>query len=616
MLSAVPFVPLLFVGQTVDDPIRILGMEVVAWVTVWMLFKRPAWFHILLIPAFCALPIELYLRVFFGQGISTHHLGIIVETSPKEAIEFLGNKIWLLLFIIISIAVWWWLSWIAAWRTRDLDWSGKSRGIAFVLLAIGVAVWLYGEQYGVQALRPPVTAVAVAVAAGNSADESSASDDEDDDDSADTATASTAEVSAPENGASALPLPKLPFWAKVPFEIKQFGNTWPFGLVVRGYDFGKERQYLSELADKSSLFRFGSHQVGDAIDSPQVVVMVIGESSRFDRWSLNGYKRETNPLLKNEPNLVSLANVVTAVSATRLSVPVIVSRKPATQSLQAGFSEKSFLSAFKEAGFKTYWLSNQMSFGQFDTPISVFANEADVVQFMNLGGFTDNSSFDQILLGPLVRAIADPAKKKLIVLHTLGNHWNYSHRYPKEFNRWQPSLFGVENPAYTDLRLKPQLNNSYDNSVLYTDWFLAQVIGALKQSRQLSAMMYVSDHGQTLYDGTCNLAFHGHNTQFEFHIPALVWYSDLYQSIYPDKVAQLQRNKKARLSTENVFHTLLDMADVRYATERLEWSFLSKKLRRHTRYVDSYGWTDYDNSTFKGDCREVIDKGHPLAQDK
>ena len=92
--------------------------------------------------------------------------------------------------------------------------------------------------------------------------------------------------------------------------------------------------------------------------------------------------------------------MITSVSATRLSVPVIVSRKPATQSLQAGFTEKSFLSAYKEAGFKTYWLSNQMSFGQFDTPISVFAKEADVVQFMNLGGFTDNSSFDQILLEP------------------------------------------------------------------------------------------------------------------------------------------------------------------------------------------------------------------------
>ena len=611
LLSAVPLAPLCFAGQTVDHPIQLLALEIVAWVSAWAVFKRAAWFHILLLPAFFALPIELYLRTFYGQGISTHHLGIIAETSPKEAFEFLGQKIWLLLFIIIGIAIWWWLTWIAAWRTRSLDWTGKSRAVVFVILLLGVCAWGYGQQFGVKAASLP------SVAASGDASDDSSTDDEDDDDSSDSAVApGSASAAPPSAGASASSLPKLPFWANPPFDVKQFGDTWPFGLVVRGYDFWKERQYLSELAHKSSLFTFGAHQVGAAADLPQIVVVVIGESSRYDRWSLNGYTRETNPLLKQEANLVSLSNILTSVSATRLSVPVIVSRKPATQSLQAGFSEKSFISAFKEAGFKTYWLSNQMSFGQFDTPISVFAKEADVIQFLNLGGFTDTSSFDQILLDPLQRAMADPAKKKLIVLHTLGNHWNYSHRYPRQFDKWQPSLFGVENPAYTDLKLKPQLNDSYDNSILYTDWFLSQVIGRLKQTQQLGSLLYVSDHGQTLYDGTCKLAFHGHNTQFEFHIPALVWYSDQYQATYPDKVAQLQHNKKARLSTENVFHTLLDMADIRYSTEKLEWSFVSKKLRRHKRYVDSYGWTDYDNSTFKGDCREVMDKGKPLVQEK
>ncbi|MDR3480636.1 MAG: phosphoethanolamine transferase [Burkholderiaceae bacterium] len=612
LLSVVPFVPQLFPGQTVANALPIFGMEVVAWMTVWVVCKRPAYFHILLLPAFIAVPIELYLRAFYGQGISTHHLGIIAETSPKEAVEFLGSKIWMLAVIVVGVLVWWSLAWVAAWRTRDLDWADKqSRAVIFVLLAIGGGVWLYGQQYGVQQPPPSVTASADAAD-----DDPSDSGDDDDSAASDASASASASVVASASSAASSSLPKLPAWAQVPFELKQFGNTWPFGLMVRGVDFWKERQYLGELAYKSSLFRFGAHQVGAAADAPQIVVMVIGESSRFDRWSLNGYKRETNPLLKNEPNLVSFANFVTAVSATRLSVPVIVSRKPATLSLQAGFTEKSFLSAYKEAGFKTYWLSNQMSFGQFDTPISVFAKEADVVQFMNLGGFTDTSSFDQVLLDPLKRAIADPAPKKLIVLHSLGNHWNYSHRHPKEFDKWQPSLFGIENPAYTDLKLKPQLNNSYDNSVLYTDWFLEQVIGALKATPQLTSMMYVSDHGQTLYDGSCKLAFHGHNTQFEFHIPALVWYSDLYQTTYPDKVAQLLKNKKARLSTENVFHTLLDMADIRYDSEKLEWSFLSKRLRRHKRYVDSYGWSDYDNSAFKGDCREVMDKGKPLVQER
>jgi len=629
LLSAVPFAPLLF-GRPVEHPWRIAGIEAFAWLVIWALFQRPAWFHWLLVPAFFALPVEIYLQAYYSQGISTHHLGIIAETSPKESLEFLGNKVWLLLGIAVGIVAWWAAVWIVAWRTGALAWRGKSRWIALALVAAVGGIGCYGYQYGVaepsapsstsQAVTsaaekadgeagPEVTKIAHAeteVSAGEESQEEEASDDDEESEAVATLLPTEGQSSA---------LPKLPSWVNLPFGIDSFGSTWPFGLAMQGYDFWKEREYLSELAIKSRSFQFGARQASTPA-IPQVVVMIIGESSRYDRWSLNGYKRETNPLLQREANLISLSNVVTAVSATRLSVPVIISRKPATQSLKAGFTEKSFLTAFKEAGFKTWWLSNQMSFGQFDTPISVFAKEADVTQFMNLGGFTNQSSYDAVLLDPLKIAIADPAPKKLIVLHTLGNHWNYSHRHPKEFDKWQPSLFGIENPAYTDLKWKDHLNNSYDNSILYTDWFLSQVVSALKDSNQLTSMMYVADHGQTLYDGDCNLAFHGHNTQYEFHVPALVWYSDPYKETYPHKIERLLRNRKAKLSTENMFHSLLDMADIRYPTEQLEWSFLNKKFKRHKRYVDSYGWTDYDHATFKGDCREVIDKGKPLEQEK
>lgn len=614
LLSSLPYIPF-FLGQPVEHPLRIACIEVIAWLFVWSVFRHPSWLHWLLIPAFLALPIELYLRIFFHQGISTHHLGIIAETSPREALEFLGNKIWLLIFVFISVIAWWWLTWKSTKRTQALNWRGKSAWMVLISIFLGAGIWLYGHEFGIQ--MPPSNSAPVVAAKASLLASSTDTEDEDEED-LDSASASATTVSTKaffDKGPWAASIPRLPSWAHIPFEAEDFERSWPFGLPSHGYDFWKERKYLIELTHNSNLFKFGAHQAAPA-NSPQVIVMVIGESSRYDRWSLNGYARETNPLLKKEQNLVSMSDVITSVSATRLSVPVLVSRKPATQSLKAGFSEKSFITAFKEAGFKTYWISNQMSFGQFDTPVSVYANEADVTQFLNLGGFTNKSNFDDILLEPLKNAMDSPAQKKLIVLHTLGNHWNYSHRYPKEYDQWKPSLFGVENPAYTDLKIKTQLNNSYDSSILYTDWILSQVIAKLKATDQLTAMMYVSDHGQTLYDGSCNLAFHGHNTQYEFHVPALVWYSDKYKSSYPDKVAQLVRNKQAKLATENVFHSLLDLADIRYSSEQLDRSFLSKKFKRHKRYVDSYGWTNYDNATFKGDCREVIDKGRPLTQEK
>jgi glucan phosphoethanolaminetransferase (alkaline phosphatase superfamily) len=580
-LSAIPTLPWIF-GRTVPHPERIAVTEILGWTVIWMIFRRPGRFHWLLLPAFLLLPIEWYLQTYYGQGISTHHLGIIAETSPQEALEFLGDRVWLLLAVMIGMLGWWALSWKAALHSHLPEWRGRGGMLAQVLFVLGVAVWAYGYQFGV---RTP------------------------------TGTTSGPHASRPawEGKASNPRFPPLPSWTSAAFDEESFALSWPFGFVGRLHDFWLERRYLAELINKSRQFSFGAHQTATS-DLPQIVVVVIGESSRFDRWSLNGYQRDTNPLLKKETNLVSLSDVVTAVSATRLSVPVLVSRKPATQSLKAGFSEKSFLSAFKEAGFKTYWLSNQMSFGQFDTPVSVFAQEADVSRFLNLGGFRSNASFDSVLLDPLKLAMRDPAPKKLIVLHSLGSHWNYSHRYPKEFDKWQPSLFGVDNPAYTEPALKPQLNNSYDNSILYTDWFLAQVIDTLKVGKGISSMMYVADHGQTLYDGTCKLAFHGHNTEYEFHVPAVVWYSDMYRATHPLQVTQLLKHRHSRLATENVFHSLLDMADIRYSTEQLDWSFLNPRFRTHKRYVDSYGWSDYDNAMFKGDCREVMDKGTPLPR--
>lgn len=626
LLSAVPFVPMLL-GKPLERPWQVLGVEFVGWVAAWAIFKRPAWFHWLLLPAFLALPTEIYLFAFYGQGISTHHLGIIAETSPKEAIEFLGQKVWLMLAVMVAVVVWWSASFRVARRTRDFDWSDSSRWVTLAALAIGAGVWGYGHEFGIAA-KPSVSASASAASIASaskpaslppaihlakaSVPAASASEEEEEEEegSADPATAAVEAA-----GHTGWKLPELPHWAKLPFEFDAFAQSWPYGLMARGVDFYNERKYLADLGSKNAAFHFGAHQAVPN-QRPEIVVMVIGESARYDRWSLNGYQRETNPLLSKEAKLVVLPDMITAVSATRLSVPVIISRKPATQSLKDGFSEKSFLTAYKEAGFKTFWLSNQISFGQFDTPVSVFAKEADVIQFLNLGGFTNNSNFDQILFEPLQHAIADPAPKKLIVLHSLGSHWNYSHRYPKEFDKWQPSLFGVDKPVYTDTKIKPQLNNSYDSSILYTDWFLSQVIGTLKESQQLASLMYVSDHGQTLYDNSCNLAFHGHNTQYEFHIPAFVWYSDQYAERYPEKVLELARHRTARLATENVFHTLLDLGDIHYSGERLEWSFANKQFKQHKRYVDSYGWTNYDNATFKGDCREVIDKDKPLKQEK
>jgi hypothetical protein len=111
--------------------------------------SRPAWFHWLLIPAFLALPTEIYLFIYYGQGISTHHLGIIAETSPKEAMEFLGRKVWLMGAVLIGV--------VAGgsrcnWPPAAVPcWPGAAnRWMALAVLAVLATVWAYGWEFGVR----------------------------------------------------------------------------------------------------------------------------------------------------------------------------------------------------------------------------------------------------------------------------------------------------------------------------------------------------------------------------------------------------------------------------------------------------------------------------------
>ncbi len=587
LISLTPFLPWGF-NRSIEHPFTLLLLLGYGWLSIWAVFGKPRYFHLLLLPLFVALPCEWYLQRFYAQGITPHHLGIMFETSPREALEFLGSMVFVLVIGLLAVLGWWWLGWRAS-ATADLSWRHWSRWPVLATLLILAGLWSWGEEIGTYQ------------------HDSSASVSRSSGGNLNVIPSKLRETLQDFPG-------RLASWAKPAISTEMIAASAPLGLYWRLGEFINERRYLARLAEKSAQFKFQARFAGPQ-GMPHTIVLVIGESSRYDRWSINGYQRDTNPILSQESNLISFNDMVTAVAATRLSVPVIVSRKPAQQSLKAGFSEKSVLSAFKEAGYKTYWLSNQMSFGQFDTPVSVFAKEADVTQFLNLGGYTNGSQYDDVLLSPLEHALADPNPLKLIVLHSLGNHWNYAHRYPASFDKFKPSLFGVENPAYTDLKNKQALSNSYDNSILYTDWWLDQVIQRLRQLDTVAALMYVSDHGQTLYDGSCELAFHGHNTQYEFHIPALFWYSNEFAEAYPDKIKQARRLQKAKLSTENVFHSLVDVAGIRYPDEKIERSFFSSHWRYHTRYVDSYGWSDYDNSTLKGDCREVIDNKTPLKQE-
>lgn len=289
-----------------------------------------------------------------------------------------------------------------------------------------------------------------------------------------------------------------------------------------------------------------------------VLVLIIGEGARADHFHINGYHRTTSPDMERL-NVVSFREAMSSFSFTRKSVPCILTRA-ASKNYELSLQETGLISIFRRLGFYTAWISNQRhSHDNHDTPITVFAREADVVIFNNRlrADQYDYLRLDEELFRYMDQVLTLDYANKLIVLHTIGSHWNYNAHYSKDFMRFTP-VARNNNPYKNSTE---EIVNSYDNTILYTDHFIAGVIDRVKGLNSL--VLYVSDHGEFL----------GENGRFShppgnvfikelFHIPLFVWASPRYARENPLMIARLRHNSVKPVSHDHVFHSLLDGAGI------------------------------------------------------
>jgi glucan phosphoethanolaminetransferase (alkaline phosphatase superfamily) len=293
-----------------------------------------------------------------------------------------------------------------------------------------------------------------------------------------------------------------------------------------------------------------------------VMVVMVGESARWASFQVNCYERPTTPNLAAMPDLLNFKDVAAPGPCTMLSVPSILSAADASQVKEAS-SHPSVIQVFRKAGFWTAWFSTQKKHGSMATICSQFADDADEALFLNgrLDFVGTEAKLDGQLITEVDRVLAAGHDRVLIVLHAIGNHSPYHLRHPREFAKWpvdeaQCTRFGVRVSEQESMNLI----NSYDNTVLYTDWVLGQIVERLKRLPTASAMYFISDHGENLNHPVASPFFHGQWTRDVMHIPMFVWLSPSYRAAMPDKVAQLTLRQASPFSGDATFHTLLDMA--------------------------------------------------------
>lgn len=159
---------------------------------------------------------------------------------------------------------------------------------------------------------------------------------------------------------------------------------------------------------------------------------------------------------------------------------------------------------------------------------------------------------------PLLQHYLDSVPGNLfVVLHTYGSHFNYKERYPKSF-----SVFKPDNATNVKVENKAELINAYDNSIRYTDHFLHKLIQTLQNREATSALFYTADHGEDMLDDKRNRFLHAspNPTFYQLYIPIFMWFSESYQTAFPEKVTHAIGNKTKPVATNAAFHTMLDLA--------------------------------------------------------
>jgi len=296
---------------------------------------------------------------------------------------------------------------------------------------------------------------------------------------------------------------------------------------------------------------------------PPLVLLVLGETARSDHFSLNGYARPTNPELARE-NVVSFRNAWSCGTNTAASVPCMFSHLGREHFDGRNANDENLLDVMQRAGLAVLWIDNQSGCKGVCARVQHVSTTADTDPTLCAAG----PCFDEIMLRELDRQMGElPAGRGangiVVVLHQIGSHGPaYYRRTPPAFKRFMPEC---ESNALQDCG-NAAVINAFDNTLLYTDHFLASAIHWLSRHEEshATALMYVSDHGESL--GENNLFLHGLPYHLapdaQKHVPWITWLSPAYERRLRVGTACLRKQRDAKLSHDHYFHSVLGLLGV------------------------------------------------------
>lgn len=296
---------------------------------------------------------------------------------------------------------------------------------------------------------------------------------------------------------------------------------------------------------------------------PKLMVLVVGETARAENFSLNGYAKDTNPKLSKQ-DILNFSQVSSCGTATAVSVPCMFSgMKREDYDERLASHREGLLDIAKRAGYQVTWIDNNSGCKGTCDRVEQFKIPEPIQQKW----CKDGECLDDILIDSLKAYIdtipKDDTRPHLVVLHQMGSHGPaYYKRVPPAYRVFKPTCDTNAIQGCT----QEALLNSYDNTLLYTDYVLDSLIETLKNTTKYqTGLWYLSDHGEST--GESGMYLHGAPyaiapTQ-QTHVPMVMWFSQAWQQQAAKQVKCLAQQNKSKLSQDNLFPTMLSLLNIK-----------------------------------------------------
>lgn len=334
----------------------------------------------------------------------------------------------------------------------------------------------------------------------------------------------------------------------------------PWQMAVAYHRYLGTLAGMQDMLDSTSKIPPLKNFTDSMANQPATLVLVIGESTNRQRMSLYGYPRETTPELdKLKDQLAVFDNVITPRPYTIEALQQVLTFAD-EEHPNLYLTTPSLVSMMKQAGYKTFWITNQQTMTKRNTMLTTFSEQADEQAYLNNNRNQNAAQYDGDVIEPFNKALADAAPRKLIVVHLLGTHMSYQYRYPPTFNKFTDRK-GVPDGVRDD---QVPTYNSYDNAVLYNDFVVSSLIKDYAKTDPNGFLLYLSDHGEDVFDSA------GHNTLGRnenkptapmYTIPFMAWASPKWRETHDwSFAADLGRP----YSSSQLIHTWADLAGLSF----------------------------------------------------